>query len=533
MEKSQNKDLQVTQYKKVVKFLPKERWYGGNVVLGSILPIRAGKPYYINDYTNRLYNQSAPFYVSTKGRYVWCDSGMKVKVIANKIIFKSNKSEIYLHDGYHNLRNAYLEASKRYFPANGNMPPETKFIKPQYCTWVELIDNQNQKDIIDYAKSIVDKKMPVGELIIDDGWQNDFGDWSFKKETFPEPKKMIDELKSLGFSVSLWICPFVQPGSIHENFLKENDCLVKDSSGEYAIRKWWNGASYVLDLTNPDAVQWFKDQCQSLIDEYGIDGFKQDAGDAFYYRDDDITFEPTSANEQSINWARLAHTFKYNELRACWKCGGEGIAQRLSDKLHRWIRFVGLRSLVPNMLALGMIGHPYSCPDMIGGGMELDFAPGKKFDFQLIIRYAQCAALMPMMQYSKSFWNINSGIKPKFSSRKITPEQTSQLCVATASLHAKYQDYIIQLAKEAKDTCEPIIRYLEYQYPGEGLENRIFDFALGDKYIVAPMVWKKKKRKVKLPKGKWLELNSNQVYDGGKTYRINNPLEILLVFEKQ
>ena len=55
------------------------------------------------------------------------------------------------------------------------MPPELFFSVPQYNTWIELTYNQNQKDILRYARAIVDNGMPPGIIMIDDNWQEDYG----------------------------------------------------------------------------------------------------------------------------------------------------------------------------------------------------------------------------------------------------------------------------------------------------------------------------------------------------------------------
>jgi alpha-glucosidase (family GH31 glycosyl hydrolase) len=70
--------------------------------------------------------------------------------------------------------------------------------------------------------------------------------------------------------------------------LKQENALVRDANGEVAIREWWNGHSAVLDLTSLKAVEYFKEVLNSLT-ELGADGFKFDAGDAFYYEHSDIT----------------------------------------------------------------------------------------------------------------------------------------------------------------------------------------------------------------------------------------------------
>ncbi|MCQ5090565.1 glycoside hydrolase, partial [Ruthenibacterium lactatiformans] len=94
-------------------------------------------------------------------------------------------------------------------------------------------------------------------------------------------------------------------------------------------------------------------------------------------------------------------------------------------------------SLIPNTLTQGMLGYAFSCPDMIGGGENANFtANSDKLDDELFVRYAQCAALMPMMQFSAAPW-------------RELPPKAAELCVQAAKLHEQYTEDILALAKHA------------------------------------------------------------------------------------
>ena len=58
-----------------------------------------------------------------------------------------------------------------------------------------------------------------------------------------------------------------------------------------SIINWWNGYSFVLDFSNPKAVEWFKSQLSSMVSEYGLDGFKFDAGDPEYYPENSVSYK--------------------------------------------------------------------------------------------------------------------------------------------------------------------------------------------------------------------------------------------------
>lgn len=507
-----------------IKIQENEHWYGLCVDYGRDFPLSVESDFDMNFNPNPTQNQASPFIVSSHGRYIWCDTGFNVTLKNGIISINSGnisnnieQADILLFEGYKNLRSAFIAASKKFFPSNGKLPPKDFFTKPQYNTWIELIYNQNQKDIIKYAKSILENGLPAGILMIDDSWSYYYGKWKFNPHTFPEPKLMVDELHQLGFKVMLWTCPFISPDTVEYRYLKDRKYLVMNKDGEPAIREWWNGHSAILDFTNPKAIEWYHEQNLWLMDTYGIDGFKLDAGDARYYRNDDITFAPCDANRQSQLWAEFGQCYEYNEYRACFKCAGLALVQRLADKNHSWDGS-GIASLIPNQLAQGILGYAYTCPDMIGGGQYGSFlSTSTVLDEELFVRYAQCAALMPMMQFSAAPWRVLS-------------KENAELCNKAAKLHCEFSEYIYELAEKSKISGEPITRYMEYQFPNQGLATINDQFMLGDKILVAPIYKKGEyKRTVSLPKGSWKYVNGT-IYKGGSVIEVSVPLDTLAYF---
>ena len=499
-------------------FMENEAWYGLGSVYGVQLPLTASSALDVDFVTTYTGNQETPFLVSSRGRYVWSEEPFHL-IVGDGVLSFEGADDLELHEGFGNLRGAYLDACGRYFWPNGKLPAENFFKKPQYNTWVELIYDQNQADILKYAHGIIDNGLPAGIIMIDDNWNCYYGKWEFDRAAFPDPKAMIDELHALGFEVMLWICPFISPDSAEFRELNRKKCLVRGADGETAIRRWWNGFSAVLDLTNPDAEQWFLDRCGHLMRDYGVDGFKMDAGDLYYYRDDDLTFAPMTAHGQVERWARLGLHFAYNEFRSCWKCAGEPLVQRLCDKAHRWEN--GVATLIPNTLAQGIQGYSYTCPDMIGGGSFTDFLPGAPtLDRELFVRSAQCSALLPMMQYSAAPW-------------RVLDRASADICIEAGKLHLRYAAEIFRLVKEASVTGEPVIRYMEYEFPGEGLEDVTDQFMLGTDLLVAPVVTKGAvTREVSLPHGRWVYVDG-KVYEGSRRVTVDAPISVLPYFVKE
>ncbi len=71
----------------------------------------------------------------------------------------------------------------------------------------------------------------------------------------------------------------------------------------------------------------------------------------------------------------------------------KALVQRLGDKDYSWR---ATQLLIPDMTAAGLLGHYYTCPDMVGGGQFGAFLNVKKFDEELIVR--SCLRCMPRCQ---------------------------------------------------------------------------------------------------------------------------------------
>jgi hypothetical protein len=103
------------------------------------------------------------------------------------------------------------------------------WMRPQYCTWQDqcfisgeppLYNWMGEKpaatspvDIFDEAMldylvgQIEREKLPVGSVIIDDGWQKLRGDWVAHPDRFPNLRKQIDRIHAMGMKVLMWLAP--------------------------------------------------------------------------------------------------------------------------------------------------------------------------------------------------------------------------------------------------------------------------------------------------------------------------------------
>ena len=501
-----------------------EFWWGGLSVDGHKMPYDADTELTRNLYGDNVGNQASPVLVSSTGRYVWSEKPYRYSFKDGVLTIDETHGEVMVGDGGDSLVDGFTKVSTTYFPSNGEIPDPLLFTAPQYNTWIELIYNQNEKDIRAYADAILSNDYPAGVLMIDDNWQQSYGDWTFRADRFQDPKGMIRHLHDGGFKVMMWICPFVTAdtenfrylaaeGMLHLDPQRTQEILWANTRNKAAVIRWWNGASAMLDLSNPRAFAWIQGEMDRLVEEYGVDGFKLDAGDAGFYADSDIISwdQDSIPNDHTMHFARLGLKYPLNEYRASWKMAGLPLAQRLRDKEFEWS---AMQQLIPGMIAQGLMGYAYTCPDMIGGGEYQSFLSLDSIDEELIVRSAQVHALMPMMQFSVAPWRV------------LSPENNA-ICRDMAQLHADFGEEILEMAKRSSKTGEPIVKPMAWFWPEAGYEEIHDQFILGDDILVAPIVESgARSRKVVFPEGTWTGDDGSTVV-GPTTVEIQVPLSRL------
>ena len=512
--------------KLTVDLFENEYWWGGSVTDGTLMPLGKSSEFHRDFRKGYVSNQTMPLFLSSCGRYVWSEHCFSVAFSGGVATFEGE--EILLEVAGDCLRDAYLYAMQKHFPFDGKRLPDLFFETAQYNGWMQFMYDPTEEGVLQYAKGIVEHGFTPGILMIDEGWQKAYGSWIFDPIKFPDPKRMTDKLHAMGFKVMLWVTPYVNCSGydyvVNTLFKEQGESLfMRNEDGEVSVVSWWNGYCAILDMTKECDRNYLSRQLDKLVDEYGVDGFKFDGGDVMAYRDGaTVNGTPNrcaTAEERNDAWNRFGARYEYHEYKDSYKQGGRNMIQRLSDKAHVWSGN-GLQDILPASLLQGLLGTPFICPDMIGGGEWSYFKYIAKgvADGELFVRMAQCSALLPMMQFSLAPWQY-------------LDEYHLALCLEASRLHKQFAPYVLSLVRYAEISGEPIVRALEYSYPHEGFATVTDCFLLGDRYLVAPVVVKgQTERTLTLPRGRWKYCNG-QIFSGG-TVTVSAPLDTLPYFER-
>ncbi len=517
-----------------MKFLMEqgEVWWGGTSANASC-PLSETSVYHENmtDFSTSSSNQAMPLYLSSHGRYLWSDTPFEITARGGEIEITGGDPElIKVGDS---LKDAFLAAQKAHFPCDGRPLPDRFFTSAQLNTWMEFTYYVTQEGVLDFAREYVQNGFTPSLFIIDEGWERRYGAWEFDAVKFRDPKAMVRELHEMGFTVLLWVVPYVSvdgPGFVRSlRPLVGTDpemakhLYTRTGTGEVAVFSWWNGFGALLDMTDEYNRAFLKKQLDTLIEEYGIDGFKFDGGSVNGYTNKHLVNGrlPEGKTPHDLNraWNEFGAQYTYHEYKDTYGRGGRNMIERLRDKDHRWDG-AGINTLIPCALTASLTGYPFLCPDMIGGGeWTWRYKPGFTVDEELFVRMAQVSALFPMMQFSWAPW-------------KALSEENLHLCLDAARLHERMAGEILDLVRASEKSGEPILRPLEYVCPHRGYEKINDEFLLGDDILVAPVIKKgETERNVVFPEGVWKDEDGN-TYEGGTERMLDAPISKLLWFRR-
>jgi alpha-glucosidase len=162
-----------------------EKWYGAytaKAYCNTPLKDITFQPYAANEKKKDLRidnrgNQAAPLLTSNKGRYVWSDEPFVFEFVNGNLIISSDFEKVQAVSAGKTLRDAYIGAKDKYFPASGKTLNPLMYKMPQYNTWIELGSNQNQKDLLKYTNDVLKNGFPSGVFMIDGGWAKHYGNF--------------------------------------------------------------------------------------------------------------------------------------------------------------------------------------------------------------------------------------------------------------------------------------------------------------------------------------------------------------------
>ncbi len=361
---------------------------------------------------------------------------------------------------------------------------------------------------------------------------------------WPDPKRMIDWCHENGVRVVLWQIPVQkkldEPHAQHqadEAHMLEHGYAIEHADGSpYRNQGWWFTDALVLDVTNPDARDWWFAKRRYLFDDLGIDGMKTDGGEHLWGRD--LVSHDGRTGVELVNRYAQAYVDAYHAF-VRERTNGDGLtfsragytgAQRspahwAGDENSTWSAF---RASIQAGLTAGLAGVSI-------WGWDIGGFSGEVPSVELYLRSTQMACFCPVMQYHSELhdaaecrdrtpWNI--------AERHGDPRALT-VYRAYAQLRMRLLDYVAAEAEALAAEGRPLMRYPGLVWPEmrEELMADVGTYLFGRDLLVAPVLEKgATTRPVTLPPGDWTDLWSGASFAGGGVVLAHAPLERIPVF---
>lgn len=375
---------------------------------------------------------------------------------------------------------------------------------------------------------------PVDGIVLDLYWygkEQDMGRLAWDKEQWPNPVKMLSDLKKKGVNLVAISQPYVlRNGRAIDNYneLAPKGMFVRDSLGNPGEVTIWVGHGGMFDVSNPDTRRWLSDRYRQLTD-MGVTGWWGDLGEPEVHPDSLYHYNGLKArqyhNLYGNDWSKIIYDLfkeQYPDRRLMTMMrGGTTGLQRYNvfpwstDVSRSW---GGLQPQVTIMLNSGLSGLGYMSHDV--GGFAID--PENPVDPELYVRWLQLGTFSPILR--------------THSQQVAEPyKYPGQQHIILPLIKERYAwlPYNYTLAYENASAGQPLVRPLNYYNSADTSLDSISDeYLWGRDVLVAPVLTKGAvERKVTFPAGTWVDVaDPSKVYHGGETITYPAPLEVLPMF---
>ena len=142
------------------------------------------------------------------------------------------------------------------------------------CKW-SYYPESNVKEVTNKFREL---RIPCDAIYLDIDYMEGFRCFTWNKEYFPDPKRMVKELADNGFKTVAIIDPGIKIDNDYSVFKEglEKDYFCKRADGPYMKGKVWPGECYFPDFTKPEVREWWSGLFKELIEDIGVKGVWND-----------------------------------------------------------------------------------------------------------------------------------------------------------------------------------------------------------------------------------------------------------------
>lgn len=455
--------------------------------------------------------KSIPFYLTNKGYGVFVNHPEKVsfevgseKVTKVQFSVPGECLDYFIIGG-----DSMKEVIENYTSLTGKpaMPPAWSF-----GLWLStsFTTNYDGKTVNEFVNGMKDRDIPLRVFHFDCFWMKDFNwcDFEWDKRVFPDPKGMLERLKSKDLNICVWINPYIAQESKLFEEAKEGGYLLKRTNGDVWQWDMWQPGMAIVDFTNPDACTWYSSKLKELM-AMGVDCFKTDFGERIptegvkYFDGSDPykmhnyytqmynnvvfnTIKEIKGEDEAVVFARSA-TAGGQQFPVHWGGDCESDYESMAESLR-------------GGLSLCMSGFGFWSHDI--GGFESTSTADV---------YKRWVAFGLLSSHSRLHGSTSYRVPWAYD------EDASEVVRFFSKLKCSIMPYLFKTADDANRIGIPVMRSMVMEYQDDDACTYLDkQYMLGDSILVAPIFNDQGEAKYYLPEGKWTNFITGKKYDGGR-----------------
>ncbi|CAA9200363.1 glycoside hydrolase family 31 protein [Flavobacterium collinsii] len=384
-------------------------------------------------------------------------------------------------------------------------------------------------------------KIPCDAIYLDIDYMEGFRCFTWNKNYFPDPKRMVAELAEDGFKTVVIIDPGIKIDKdywVYQEAL-EKDYFCKRADGPYMKGKVWPGECNFPDYTNPAVREWWAGLFKELVSDIGVKGVWNDMNEPAVMEVPNKTFpmdvrhvydgNPCSHRKaHNIYGTQMARAtyhgvkrFAYPKRPFVITRSAYSGAQRYTSSWtgdnvatweHLWIANIQVQRM--SISGMGFTGSD------IGGFAEQPTG-------ELYARWIQLGVFHP---FCRTHSSGDHGNQEPWA----FDEEVINITRKFVSLRYQLLPYLYTMFWQYIEEGVPMLKPLVY-YDQEDTQThyRNDEFIFGNQILVCPILEPNAVgRRMYIPRGEWYNYWTNEFSTGGREVWIDTKFDEIPVFVK-
>ncbi|WP_294963970.1 glycoside hydrolase family 31 protein [uncultured Flavobacterium sp.] len=384
-------------------------------------------------------------------------------------------------------------------------------------------------------------QIPCDAIYLDIDYMDGFRCFTWNKNYFPDPKKMVSELAEDGFKTIVIIDPGIKIDKdywVYKEAL-EKDFFCKRADGPYMKGKVWPGECNFPDYTNPSVREWWAGLFKELIAYIGVKGVWNDMNepavmevpnktfpmDVRHFYDGNPCSHRKAHNIYGTQMARATYhgvkRFAYPKRPFVITRSAYSGAQRYTSSWtgdnvatweHLWIANIQVQRM--SISGMGFTGSD------IGGFAEQPTG-------ELYARWIQLGVFHP---FCRTHSSGDHGNQEPWA----FDEEVVNITRKFVSLRYQLLPYLYTMFWQYIEEGVPMLKPLVY-YDQDDTQThyRNDEFIFGNHILVCPILEPNAVgRRMYIPRGEWYNYWTNELFIGGREIWVDTKFDEIPVFVK-